>query len=240
MAGVFLREPDLAIARRAMFALEFIDPVTGRIVGDGLRPSVDGLPAPRKGQSGRFVWLEDGAPVERDITVKLAIDNPMYGQPTQPSDLTFTVPANDASVPPSALLKRFTLSLSARYFPPEGVTGVTSMIVEAVNDATPLTDAAFALCVLHDEDQRFTSNREVRCDGGGAFIAFVDDLRDIVPQPAPKDLDGDILGWLRVTRPESQARFTKFLPLRRGRMTQLRERIVWAELHEQTPELPHP
>lgn len=239
MPASLSREVDIdTIGRRVMFALELVDPVTRRLVSKGIKPSIAGMPPPLKGPGGRFVWLETEVPARRDIKVELEISNSMFGMPSA-QDLTFPgVPANDDTVRPDALLRRVELPLSSHYVPPDGITGVASIVVEDGPRSAPLAGLGCALCFIHDHDSRFTSKRIAVSDGAGGFTAFADDLDDIVPRPTPPKEAGDVYAWLRLTRPAEggAVRFSGFLPLRRGRLTQLREPVSWATATAQPPE----
>jgi hypothetical protein len=224
------------VARRVMFALEFLDPVTGRVVRDGLRPSVSNLPPPLKGQTGRFVWFETDAPAQRNIVVNLTIENPMYGPPA-PADLSFTIPPNDDHTGPGLLMKQVKLNVTHRYVPPAGVTGVASIVIEDADFSAVIAGATCAVAFFHDGNLVFTSSRIATSAESGEFVAFADDVGDIVPRPSGKTQAGDILGWLKVSR-NNQVKYTGFLPLRRGRLTQLREPISWANLLAQAPAPP--
>jgi hypothetical protein len=237
MPGLQLLEmPPGKIQRRVMFALELLDPVTGRAVRDGLKPSVAGLPAPMKGPGGRFVWLDLDPPAQRQISVDLVIDNRMYGPPDTP--IQFTVEANDGKSDPAAFLHRHKLSITSNYVPPDGTTGATGMVVEDAATKAPLADLQIAFACRYAGNQVFVAARKAISDAGGAFSIFADDMGDIVPDPAPPTAaGGDISAWLEVTRPGNPAelRYTGFLPLPLGRWTQLRKALLWAELNNNPP-----
>lgn len=224
------------IARRVLLAIEFLDPVTGRVVRDGITPSVSNLPPPLKGHTGRFVWFESDVPVPRNITVTVAVANPMYSQPA-PAALQFPMPANDDHTAPGEFLKQIKLNITPSYVPADGITAVTSMIIQDGDFSAVIADATCALSFIHDGDQVFTSSRVATTAASGEFVAFADDLGDIVPRTSAKDQPGDVLGWLEVRR-GNQVKFTRFLPLRRGRLTQLREPISWANLLADAPDPP--
>lgn len=237
MAGLQLLEiPRDTIRRRVMFALEFLDPVTGRVVGDGLVPKAAGLSAPLQAPGGRFVWRDVDPPAQRDIVIDLAIRNPMYGPPADP--IEFTIDPNDGQAEPAALLRQVTLTITPLYVPPDGLTSAVGMVVEDAATQAPLPGIALSLAFVHSGDQVFAAPRKAVSDAGGAFTAIADGLGDIVPEPAPPAAGGDMLAWLAVTRPGTPPvqRFTDFLPLRFGRLTQLREAIRWAELHPNPPQ----
>lgn len=228
------------ISRRVMFALEFLDPVTKRIVTEGLQPSIAGFSPPLKGHNGRFVWLEESEPAQRDLAVTLAVSNPMYGQPDI-EDLQFDdVPPNDGQTRPERLLERVELPISPNYVPPDGLIGVRSMLIDAEESGVPIPKARCMLAFFHDGEQRFTSERVAITDERGAFAALADDLDDIVPRASPPGSDGNLLGWLAVDRSDDlePIKFTGLLPLFRGRMTQLRRPISWAALNEGPPDPP--
>jgi hypothetical protein len=237
MAGLQLLEmPPDVVRRRVMFALEFIDPVTGRVVGDGLVPRVKNLSPPFQAPGGRFVWLDVDPPAQRQIHVDLTIRNPMYAPPSDPID--FTAEANDGSVEPAILLQQWTLTITPRYVPPAGITSAVGMVVENAASKAPLAGIELSLALLHTGNQVFVGARKAVSDAGGAFTAIADGLGDIVPDPAPPTESGDIRAWLAVTRPGAPPvqRFTNFLPLRLGRLTQLRETVRWAELNNNPPQ----
>lgn len=232
-----LEMPPDVIRRRVMFALELLDPVTGRVVGDGVRPSVAGLAAPIKGQGGRFVWLDVDPPAQRQIMVDLVVDNRMYAAPGAP--IQFSVDANDGKTAPAALLRRRELAITSSYVPPDGMTGAAGMVVEDAASGTALAGIEIAFACRYAGNQIFVAARNAVSDGGGAFSVFADDLGDIVPDPAPPAMAaGDISAWLEVTRPGAPAvlRYTGFLPLRLGRWTQLREALRWADLNNNPPQ----
>jgi hypothetical protein len=224
------------VARRVMFALELLDPVTRRVVRDGVTPSVAGLSPPMKGYSGRFVWFETGAPVKRDIVLSLAIENPMYAPPDA-NQLKLDIPANDDHATPSLFLRRIPLKITSSYLPPEGITAVTSLVIEEAGVSTPVAGAQCTLAFFRDDGQVFTSSSVATTDANGAFVAFADDVGDVAPKMSSKDQAGDILVWLKIRRANGDSKCTSFLPLRRGRLTQLRKPISWADLGDQ-PTLP--
>jgi hypothetical protein len=224
------------IARRVMFALELLDPVTKAVVRDGVTPSVAGLSSPLKGHTGRFVWFETGVPVKRDIVLSLAIENPMYAPPDA-AKLKFSIPANDGHASPGLFLRQVELKITAAFVPAEGITGVASMIIETAGVPTPVVGAKSTLAFLHDEGQVFRTASVATTDENGAFVAFADDVDDIVPQMSSKDQAGDILAWLEISRGNNSPKYTGFLPLRRGRLTQLRKAISWTSLVDDPPKL---
>src|SRR5215204_2570315 len=64
-----LHTPD-EVKRRVMFALELVDPVTGRLAFEDMIVTAPGFAPPVRSASGRFVWIDVDPPAQRTVKVK--------------------------------------------------------------------------------------------------------------------------------------------------------------------------
>lgn len=221
-----LDSPRDLIKRRALFGLEFLDPVSGLVVSEGLTPSVAGLPPPVLTPSRRFAWRLDGPPVARTVTVALTINNAMYGPPTM--SLTFPVEANDGTVDPDALLKRLALTTTALYLPPDGMTAAVGTLLKGGGSKDPLPGVEVWIELLHDQSATpFVSKHVSMTDAAGAFAAVVKGLTREKPDPLPGPFPGAIKTDLVFKNSGGTVKRFSAIPLRRGRVTYLTEPIKW-------------
>ena len=63
-----LHTPD-EVKRRVMFALELVDPVTGRLAFADMVVTAPGFAPPVRSASGRFVWIDVDPPAQRTVKV---------------------------------------------------------------------------------------------------------------------------------------------------------------------------
>lgn len=233
--------PEMTILKlapqRAMFAMEFVDPIRGGLVADGLQVTAEGLRAPTVTPSNRFVWLDRSPlvdpppdpPVVRRIRVEAVSGREMFA----PFAEVIRVPAHRPGMRADQLTFRRRLRPTGLYDPPAGVTGVGGMLVEDEVSKTPVAGARIRILFLYAEGMElFTGGYTAFTDPKGAFIAAVRGLGDVRPDPDPA-APGTFLAWLRVKR---GAEVRAFGPrsLRPGRLTRLEALLSWAELS--TPE----
>src|SRR3954447_10128026 len=83
-----LHTPD-EVKRRVMFALELVDPVTGRLAFEDMIVTAPGFAPPVRSASGRFVWIDVAPPAERTVSVKATSKRRIFA----PVEKTFEVPA---------------------------------------------------------------------------------------------------------------------------------------------------
>jgi hypothetical protein len=216
------------ITQRVVFALELLDPITGRAVSDRIIPKIKNLPPPVLTPSQRFVWRETGAPKARQVDVALEIKNPMFGAPSLP--MHFSLPANDGTTAPSALLGQAVLSTTSRYKPPAGMTGVTGMIVSSDAAAVPVPGVAVRIVLSHDgETALFTSSHVAVTDANGEFCTVVQGLSDEKLDPDPL-VPGALLASLVLEKSGLTKRREIVPSLSNGRISQGNTRLGWPDI----------
>lgn len=221
-----LESPRDLIERRLMVALEFIDPVTGRVVSEGLHPSVEDFPSVMLTRSGRFAWLLDGPPVTPAVDVRLNIRNPMYGPPAAP--LFFQVKPNDGVTRPEALLESFALTTTVHYRPPDGMVCVVGTLIEGGGSTAAKPGMKVSIEVTHDKGTGiFVSTHAAVTDATGAFAAVLQGVTNEKPDPVPAGLPGAIKAELVIEEPGDVRRRAVTPAIRLGRVTYLTEKIKW-------------
>jgi hypothetical protein len=234
MTGAPPEMPRLHLApQRAMFAMEFVDPIRGGLVAEGLRVTAEGLRAPTVTPSNRFVWLDRSPlvdppvdpPVDRQIRVEAVSVREMFA----PFEELIRVPAYRAGMRADQLMFRRRLRPTGLYDPPAGVTGVGGMVVEDEGSKTPVVGARIRILFLYAEGMElFTGGYTAFTDRKGRFIAAVRGLGDVRPDPDPA-APGTFLAWLRLKR-GGEVRAFGPLSLRPGRLTRLEALLNWAKL----------
>lgn len=223
---VILRSAMDVVERRVLFALELGDPVTGLPVSDGIVPSIEGFAPPVLTPSRRFVWRDDGPPQERELSVALAISNPMFGKPEKPLD--YTIPPNDGTTrPPPNLLRKAVLTTTSRYQPPAGLTGVAGTVVRGGGSNAPMPGVKVSIELSHDGAiGTFVSRHVAITDKDGDFAAVVRGLDGEKPDSDPA-IPGSMVGWLRLEGDLGTITRNVEPPLRLGRMTRLTKPVKW-------------
>jgi hypothetical protein len=215
---------DLA-PQRAMFALEFRDPIRGGLVADRLRVAADGLRPPTVTPSNRFVWLDRGPPADRRIRVEAVSTDGRFA----PFEEMIHVPAHVDGVPAAALIVRRRLRPTGLYEPPPGTIGVAGMLVEGGGSRAPVTDARIRINFRYAEGmETFAGGYTAFSDRKGGFAAVVRCLGDVRPDPDPR-FPGTFQAWLRLKR-GSEVRVSERLSLRLGRLIRLPALLEWAVL----------
>ena len=221
--------PDMIPLRlapqRALFGVEFRDPIRGSPIGEGLRVTAEGMRPPTLTPSKRFVWLDRDPPVERRIRVKAVSTNGMFA----PFEELFRVPAHVGDVKPAALLFRRRLRPTGLYEPPEGMIAVAGMLVESRDSREPVPGVRVRIQFHYAEGlETFRGGYTAFTDAKGRFAAVVRCLGEIRPDPARHDPTA-FEAWLWLKR-EGGVRITAPLPLRFGRLSRLAEPLNWAAL----------
>lgn len=223
--------------QRAMFAMEFIDPIRGGLVAEGLQVTAEGLRAPTVTPSNRFVWLDRSPlveppaepPTDRQIRVEAISARGMFA----PFEEVIRVPAHRAGMRADQLMFRRRLRPTGLYDPPAGVTGVGGMLVEDEVSKTPVPGVRIRILFSYAEGlELFTGGYTAFSDEKGRFIAAVRGLGDVRPDPDPA-APGTFLAWLRLKR-GGEVRAFGPLSLRPGRLTRPEALLNWTELP--TPE----
>src|SRR3954447_24760346 len=191
-----LHTPD-EIKRRVMFALELVDPVTGRLASEGMLVTAPGLAPPVRSASGRFVWTDVHPPAERTVKVKVTSKRRIFA----PLEKTFEVPARDAGVTAADLIWRFALEPTGLYAPPAGMLAAAGMLIAAAADRTPLEGVAVTLQFRDASDASvLASNYVAKTDERGQFVAVVPALGGGGPMMLPPpDAAAGLVGWLAFT-----------------------------------------
>jgi hypothetical protein len=221
-------------SRRVMLAVEFVDPIRGSVVGDGLRVKADGLGAPLRPPSGRFVWLDRDPPAARSIKVMAEATQGEFA----PFSETFAVPAHFPGVRADKLLFRRPLVATGLLDPPAGLTAAGGQLLEEPSK-TPLPAVRISVQLRQpatgpdlNDGTTSTSAYVATTDPRGGFVAVITDLGSIVPE---RQADGTATLWLRLTRPGGGVRFSHLLPVRIGQFLRLPEPLVWRDLLDDPP-----
>ena len=91
------------VKRRVMFALQLVDPVTGRLAFEDMIVTAPGFARQIGSASGRFVWIDVDPPAQRTVMVKAASKRRIFA----PLEKAFEVPARDAGVTAADSVSRF-------------------------------------------------------------------------------------------------------------------------------------
>ena len=213
------------VPQRAMFALEFRDPIRGGPVAKGLRVSADGLRPPALTPSNRFVWFDRDPPEERWIRVKADSTDGMFA----PFEETIRVPAHVAGTTAAALTFRRRLRPTGLYEPPPGSIAVGGMLVEDAGPPKPVPGVRIRIQFRYAEgEETFRGGYTAFTDSRGGVTAVVGRLGDIRPDPDGKQ-PGAFEAWLWLKR-GSEVRVSEPMTLRLGRLTRLPALLKWAEL----------
>jgi hypothetical protein len=220
------------VHRRVMFALELVDPGTGRLVSDGLRVTAAGLSPPQVTLSGRFVWRDIDPPAARRI--KLTVES--VRRIFQPLAFEVDVPEHRPNVPSGDLVQSKTLQATGLYEPPPGLLAVAGMLVDDVVARQPLPGVEVRV-QLHADSGIFATAYKAITDARGGFVAAVPDLGSAAllapPCPAP---EGGIVGWLTFTNAQAVVRHSPLLAgLRKGRLLRAGAPFAWADLLPAAP-----
>ena len=236
----FIAAPDV-IERRVLFAVELIDPVTQRLVSDGIAVSAAGVSGmPIRSRSGRFVWLVEGSAWPTAITVT-ATGAPFAAHrqagPPPPADI--------ASATAAERRVRIVLRPTPAYPFDTGLTLVRGILREQPGSgSSPVAGARVQLAWFDTSSGSWTPpppQPDDVCpetDANGEFVVFV---RLVSQPPADPDIDGGLLkarlqftrGFFTRATPDDFA----FLPDAQdaGRVPEGRElprgvALVWSEL----------
>jgi hypothetical protein len=230
-----LHTPD-EVKRRVMFALELVDPVTGRLAFEDMIVTAPGFAPPVRSASGRFVWIDVDPPTQRTVTVKATSKRRIFA----PLEKAFAVPARDAGVTAADLVWRFALEPTGLYAPPAGMLAAAGTLIAAAADRTPLAGVAVTLQFRDASDASvLASNYVARTDDRGQFVAVAPALGGGGPMMLPPpDAAAGLVGWLAFTNALPETRYTPLLPLRKGRMLRLPQPLAWGDLLNGAPPAP--
>lgn len=230
-----LLAPD-TIARRVMFALELVDPITGRIVSEGMTVTVPGLAPPVLSPSGRFVWIDIDPPAKRAVEIEAKSKRRIFA----PVKTHFDAPARAPGVKASDLVKRYELIPTGLYEPPAGTLAAAGMLIDNAANRKGLPAVEVKMCLFDAGNTPLVSAFVATTDEYGQFVAAMmpaPDPSTLMMMPPP-DSAARLAGWLAFTTPGSPTRYTPLLPLRKGRLLRNREPFVWATLSQQSPDPP--
>jgi hypothetical protein len=237
-----LHTPD-TIKRRVMFALELVDPVTGRLASEGMVVTAPGLAPPVLSPSGRFVWIDVDPPAKRAMKIKAESKRRIFA----PLEEEFEVPARGPGV--SAMVKPLQLVPTGLYEPPAGMLAVAGMLIDTAADRNGLPAVSVNLRLYEvvpgdtiPSPDDVTNDYFGRTDERGLFVAVVRNavLKMLVP-------GGSLYGWLAFTNAAHETRYTRLLPpgkdplpLPKNRLLRLPEPLVWDVLQNDSPPPPPP
>jgi hypothetical protein len=225
-----LASPD-RIPRRAMFALELVDPVTGLLAGAEIDVGLSGLRPPLVSSDGRLVWTDFDPSAPRTVRVTGRSRHGRFAS----FDRHFALPARQPRQPAAQLIRRVTLRPTGLYEPAPGALAAAGMLIEDAAGRAPVQSAGVRL-QLRDADGAtwIGGRRSAWSDERGGFVALVGDLAFRIPEtssePEPK-----LLGRLRVRRLGLGVRLSVTFPLRKGRLHRLPEPLIWADLAPAPP-----
>jgi hypothetical protein len=230
-----LHAPD-EVKCRVMFALELVDPVTGRLAFADMVVTAPGFAPPVRSASGRFVWIDVDPPAQRTVKVTATSKRRIFA----PLEKALEVPARDAGVTAADLVWRFPLEPTGLYAPPAGMLAAAGMLIAAAADRTPLAGVAVTLQFRDASDGSvLASNYVARTDDRGQFVAVVPALGGGGPMMLPPpDAVAGLVGWLAFTNALPETRYTPLLPLRKGRMLRLPNPLAWGDLLNGAPPAP--
>jgi hypothetical protein len=230
-----LHAPD-EVKRRVMFALELVDPVTGRLAFEDMIVTAPGFAPPVRSVSGRFVWIDVDPPAERTVKVKATSKRRIFA----PLEKAFEVPARGEGVTAADLVWRFALEPTGLYAPPAGMLAAAGMLIAAAADRTPLAGVAVTLQFRDASDGSvLASNYVARTDERGQFVAVAPALGGGGPMMLPPpDAAAGLVGWLAFTNAVPETRYTPLLPLRKGRLLRLPNPLAWGDLVHGAPPAP--
>ena len=201
--------------QRAMFALEFRDPIRGELVADGLRVTAEGLGPPTVTPSNRFVWVDRDLPADRRIRIEVVSTNRRFARVEMPVDM----PAEGLAVP---------LTPTGLYEPPAGMVAVGGMLVEGAGSRTAIEGASIRIHFRYAEGmERFTGPYRAVTDHKGGFMAVIGPLGDVRPDP-DRDNPGTFKAWLLLQRGDEVR--VSALSLRPGRLVRIAAPLEWAAL----------
>ena len=166
----------------SMFALELVDPVTGRLASEDMIVTAPGLAPPRP-LGLRSLRLDRRRPARQahgegqgDVA---------SGASSRRSRSDFEVPARGAGVTAADLIWRFALEPTGLYAPPAGMLAAAGMLIDAATDRTPLAGVAVTLQFRDASDASvLASNYVARTDERGQFVAVAPALGG-GPMPLP-------------------------------------------------------
>jgi hypothetical protein len=220
------------VLRRAMFALELVDPVTGLAVGETLQAgatiaaSAETLRAPGVTSTGQLVWFDFDPPAERWVTVNALAPRKDFA----PFAETINVKARQKNVP--AKVERRMLVPTGSYRPPAGRLAAAGMLIddEAADKRNPIAGAEVVLVLDADTlGAPIRSTLAAVTDQRGGFVAVAVGLGTQVPQPAPRPApDGSATGRLEVTWQNQTLKAP--VTLRLAQLNYLPEPLAWADL----------
>jgi len=156
--------------RKVLLALEVFDPLAQTLVSGGLQVAAQGLGKPIVSWSGRFVWLDEGAPWPGQISITPG-RLPFESRTIQP-----TPPANPANPTLSERLVRIILTPTAAADFSGGVTAIRGQLRESVMAPSPaVTDAQAGLAWFEGSKNVWVPSGQqgANTSQAGQFAAFL-------------------------------------------------------------------
>ena len=231
-----LHAPD-EVKRRVMFALELVDPVTGRLASEDDDRHRARICARRSAAAVRS--LRRGSTSIHPPNARCKIRATSKRRIFAPLEKDFEVPARGEGVTAADLIRRFALEPTGLYAPPAGMLAAAGMLIVAATDRTPLAGVAVTLqfrdAVRRERsgEQLRRENRRARSVRGGRARA-----RRRPDDAAAAGRRGGLVGWLAFTNATPETRYTPLLPLRKGRMLRLPNPLAWGDLLNGAPQAP--
>lgn len=219
-----LQSVDL-VKRRAMFALELIDPGRGVSAGKAMSVAAASLAPPSITRAGQFVWNDVNPPADRDVDIEASSLDGWFA----PWAATIHVPARAPGVP--IHVERVTLQPTGLYEPPAGTLAVAGMVMDNKQSRQPVVGVAVQLELRSSIHGTVPSSFIATSDARGGFVA-------LASNPGSNDLktaaDGTLIGWLSLSSQQS-TRYSALLPLRRARLLRAPEPYFWDSLTTTPP-----
>lgn len=223
MSETFTLSGADVVRRRAMFAIEFRDPVSGALAGEAMVASAKGLAPPRLTRAGQLVWLDVEPPAARQVEIRAEARRKQFA----PYAATIAVPAR---APQAAMhVEQVTLVPTGLYEPPDGRLAAAGMLVDGAR--LPIAGAGVRLMLRATDDLApLLSDHQALTDERGGFVAVDGDLAGETPlRASPPGPEGGLVGWLEVTV-AAVTRHTPLLPLRKARLFRIPAPLVWTDL----------
>lgn len=210
--------------QRAMFALEFRDPIRDVLVAAKLRVAAEGLGRPIVTPSNRFAWLDRDPPADRRIEVEMESTDEMFVSERKVID----VPAHRGAVQAKDLIFPWQLRPTGLYEPPQGMVAVGGMLVESRESRAAVEGVGIRIHFHHAEGMTFTGPYRAVTDGKGRFIAVIGRQGDVRPDIDPYSPGTFKMAWLTLERGD-EVRVSP-LSLRSGRLLRIPAPLEWATL----------
>ncbi|QAY79311.1 hypothetical protein [Sphingosinicella sp. BN140058] len=230
MTALDLPSPD-SIKRRAMFALDLVDPITGRFAGADMAVTLAGFRPPRIASNGRLVWNDVDPPAPRDLVVRGVSRSGAFA----PFETAWTTPERAPGDDGAGLIHRITLEPTGLYEPPAGALAAAGMLIGDGVGRAPVAGAEIRIELREAGSAAvIAGSYQGRTDLRGGFVVVAGDIGLATPAAASPGPEGGLVGWLRIAR-GADVRFSPLLPLRRDRLHRLPAPLVWADLGEDPP-----